>query len=136
MSNADDCSAAPKHGAVCWNELNVHDVERAKTFYSQSLGWHFEGMPMQGFTYWIISADGVRVGGLFEMKGPEFEGVPEHWLTYIGVDDVDARLKKARAAGATICKDPFDIPGVGRMAVLQEPGGALVAWMTPKPAER
>ncbi len=51
MSNADDRGAAPKHGAVCWNELNVRDVERAKNFYSQSLGWDFEGMPMEGFTY-------------------------------------------------------------------------------------
>lgn len=133
MSNANERGAPPKHGVVCWNELNVQDAERAKKFYSQSLGWSFEGMPMEGFTYWIISSDGARVGGMFEMKGPEFEGVPEHWLTYIGVDEVDARLKKAKAAGATICKDAFDIPGVGRMAVLQEPGGALVAWMTPKP---
>jgi predicted enzyme related to lactoylglutathione lyase len=133
MSNANECEAAPKHGVVCWNELNVHDVERAKKFYSQCLGWSFEAMPMEGFTYWIISSKGARVGGMFEMKGPEFEGVPERWLTYIGVDDVDARLQKAKAAGATICKDAFDIPGVGRMAVLQEPGGAFVAWMTPKP---
>jgi predicted enzyme related to lactoylglutathione lyase len=132
MSNANDCGAAQKHGAVCWNELNVHDVERAKKFYSQTLGWSFEGMPMDGATYWIISSQGARVGGMFEMKGPELASVPEHWLTYIGVDDVDARLEKAKAAGATICKDAFEIPGVGRMAVLQQPGGAFVAWMTSK----
>ncbi|TLG75594.1 VOC family protein [Methylocystis sp. B8] len=135
MSSANEPVARPKHGAICWNELNVHDVERAKKFYSESLGWSFEGMPMGGFTYWIISSHGARVGGMFEMKGPEFEGVPEHWLTYIGVDDVDARVGKAKAAGATICKDAFDIPGVGRMAVLQEPGGAIVAWMTPRPQQ-
>ncbi len=29
MSNANDCGAPPKHGAVCWNELNVQDVQRA-----------------------------------------------------------------------------------------------------------
>ena len=50
-----------------------------------------------------------------------------------GAQNVDARLNKAVAGGAKICKDPFDIPGVGRMAVLAEPGGAVVAWMTPKP---
>ena len=133
MSNANDCGAPQKHGAVCWSELNVHDVERAKKFYSQTLGWSFEGMPMDGATYWIISSQGARVGGMFEMKGPELASVPEHWLTYIGVDDVDARLEKAKAAGATICKTAFEIPGVGRMAVLQQPGGAFVAWMTPKP---
>ena len=123
----------PPHGVVCWSELNVHDVEKAKTFYAESLGWRFEPMPMPDFTYWIILSGESRVGGIFELKGPEFVQVPAHWLTYIAVDDVDARLAKAQAAGATICKAPWDIPGVGRMAVLQEPGGAVVAWMTPKP---
>jgi hypothetical protein len=120
------------HGVVYWNELNVHNVERAKKFYADTLGWRFEPMPMDSFTYWIIVSGEARVGGLFEMKGPDFDNVPEHWLTYIGVDDVDARLKKAVDAGAAICKPPFNIPGVGRMAVLSEPGGAIVAWMTPK----
>jgi len=25
----------------------------------------------------------------------------------------------------------FDIPGIGRIAILREPGGAGVGWMTP-----
>ncbi len=121
------------HGVVCWNELNVRDLERAQSFYAKTLGWRFEPMPMPDMTYWIIVSNAARVGGMFEMKGEAFEGVPEHWMTYIAVDDVDARLAKAVAAGARICKDACDIPGVGRMAVLSEPGGAVVAWMTPRP---
>ncbi|MGJ0507875.1 MAG: VOC family protein [Methylocystis sp.] len=122
------------HGVVCWSELNVHDVARAQQFYAETLGWRYEAMTMPDMTYWIILSDAARVGGMFEMKGAAFEGAPEHWMTYIAVDDVDARLRKAVTAGARICKDAFDIPGVGRMAVLAEPGGAIVAWMTPRPA--
>lgn len=122
------------HGVVCWSELNVRDIARAQQFYADTLGWRFEAMAMPDMTYWIILSDAARVGGMFEMTGAQFNGVPEHWLTYIAVDDIDARLQKAVAAGAKICKDAFDIPGVGRMAVLAEPGGAVVAWMTPKPA--
>lgn len=121
------------HGVVCWSELAVRDVARAQKFYADALGWRFDAMPMPDMTYWIIMSGEARVGGMFEMAGPQFEGVPEHWLTYIAVDDIDARLRKAVDAGAKICKDAFDIPGVGRMAVLAEPGGAVVAWMTPKP---
>ncbi len=121
------------HGVVCWSDLNVRDVARAKSFYEQTLGWRFEAAPIPNSTYWIAWSGQTRVGGLFQMNGPQFEGVPEHWLTYIAVDDIDARLKKAVAAGARICKDAFNIPGVGRIAVLAEPGGAVVAWMTPKP---
>jgi predicted enzyme related to lactoylglutathione lyase len=122
------------HGVVCWSELAVHDVARAQQFYTQTLGWRFEAMPMPDMTYWIIMSGAARVGGMFEMKGANFDGVPDHWLTYIAVDDVDARLQKAVAAGARVCKEAFDIEGVGRMAVLAEPGGAVVAWMTPRPA--
>lgn len=122
------------HGIVCWSELNVRDVARAQKFYAETLGWRFEPMPMPDMTYWIIQSGGARVGGMFEMRGEAFEGAPEHWLTYIAVDDVDARLQKAVAAGARVCKEAFDIAGVGRMAVLSEPGGAVVAWMTPRPA--
>ncbi len=124
----------PQHGVVCWSELNVRDVPRAQKFYAETLGWRFEPMAMPDMTYWIICAGAARVGGMFELKGAAFEGVPEHWLTYIAVDDIDARLAKAVAAGAKVCKDAFDIPGVGRMALLAEPGGAIVAWMTPRPA--
>lgn len=132
MTSATDCGEqTAKHGTICWSELNSRDVERAKKFYAETLGWTFQAMPMEGFTYWVVTSEGARVG-MFEMTGPEFENVPEHWLTYIAVDDIDGRIKKAKAAGASICKDPWDIPGVGRMAVLQEPGGAYVAWMTPK----
>lgn len=135
MSATQEAQSAQKagHGTVCWNELNVHDVERAKNFYSTTLGWTFDAMPMPGFTYWIIKSGDAQVGGTFEMKSPDFKDVPERWITYVAVDDVDARIAKATEAGANVCHPPMDIPGVGRMVMLTEPGGALVSWMTPKP---
>src|SRR5215470_1920190 len=45
--------------------------------------------------------------------------------------DVDACVKKAVAAGAKLMKPVFDVPNVGRIAILQEPGGAGIGWMTP-----
>jgi len=71
------------------------------------------------------------VGGIFDISAPEFGQVPECWMAYIAVDDVDARVKKAQSLGATLMKPIFDVPGVGRIAVLREPGGAGIGWMTP-----
>jgi len=119
------------HGAFCWNELMTHDVEQAKKFYAETVGWRFEPMPMPTGTYWIAKMGDKAVGGLFPMSGPEFEGVPEHWVPYMEVDNVDARLDNALAAGAEACRSPFDVPNVGRIAILREPGGAMIAWMTP-----
>jgi predicted enzyme related to lactoylglutathione lyase len=52
---------------------------------------------------------------------------------YIAVDNVDERYKKALAEGAKEGRAPFDIPNVGRIAILQQPGGAMIGWITPKP---
>jgi predicted enzyme related to lactoylglutathione lyase len=123
---------ATSHGKFHWNELMARDVERAKKFYADTIGWSYDGMPLpQGGTYWVATIEGEPVGGIFDISGAEFTGVPEGWMPYLAVDDVDARAKKAVAAGATLMKPLFDIPGVGRIAVLREPGGAGVGWMTP-----
>jgi len=123
------------HGKFYWNELMTRDVERAKKFYGEAMGWTFEAMPMGvvggGATYWIAKADGDSAGGIFDISGPEFKGVPESWMPYIAVDDVDARANKAVKAGAKVMKPAFDVPGVGRIVMLLEPGGAGVGWMTP-----
>jgi predicted enzyme related to lactoylglutathione lyase len=120
------------HGKFYWNELMVRDVAKAKRFYADTLGWSFDAMPMPGGgTYWIAKMGDEPVAGIFDISGPDYSGVPEGWMPYIAVDDVDARTKKAVAAGAKIMKAAFDVPNVGRIVILQEPGGAGVGWMTP-----
>lgn len=120
------------HGHFIWNELVTHDVEKAKKFYADTLGWSYEAVPAPGGTYWIVKLGEQRIGGMFPLQGAEFADVPEGWLPYIDVDDVDARVKKAQAGGAKLMRPIFDIPNIGRVALLTEPGGAGVAWMTPK----
>lgn len=121
------------HGHFHWNERCARDVEQAKKFYSETIGWTFQPMPMDdGATYWVAIEDGQPVAGLFPTNRPAFEGVPDGWMSYLAVDDVDARVKKAQAAGAKLMRPIFDVPDVGRIAILTEPGGAAVGWITPK----
>ena len=123
------------HGSFYWNELMSRDTERDKKFYAETLGWRFEGMPMpEGGTYWIAKVGDQPVAGIFDINAPQFGPVPESWMSYIAVDDVDARIKKAQSLGATLMKPIFDVPGVGRIAILREPGGAGIGWMTPAQA--
>lgn len=119
------------HGSFYWNELMTRDVEAAKKFYGSTLGWTFESMPMPDGTYWVAKMGEVPAGGIFTMNGPMFEGVPEHWFAYIAVDNVDARIKKLTAAGGKVMKEPFDIPGVGRIGIVQDNKGVTLGFMTP-----
>jgi uncharacterized protein len=120
------------HGTFYWNERMTRDVEGTKKFYASTMGWSFDRMPTpDGGTYWLAKVGDETVGGLFDISGPDYQGTPETWMSYIAVDDVDARVKKATAAGAKLMKPIFEVPGVGRIAVLLEPTGAGVGWMTP-----
>jgi uncharacterized protein len=119
------------HGNFYWNELMTRDVEKAKRFYGGTVGWTFDGMPMDGETYWVAKMSDKPVGGVYPMGGPDFEGVPEHWMSYLAVDDVDARVRQAAGAGAQILRLPFDVPMVGRIAIIRDPGGAEIGWITP-----
>lgn len=120
------------HGQFIWNELVTHDVAKAKKFYAETIGWTYDAMPMpDGTTYWIIRHGELRIGGIFPAEGAEYAKVPEGWLPYIDVDNVDERVKKAKASGAKLMRPIFDVPSIGRIAILTEPGGAGVAWMTP-----
>jgi uncharacterized protein len=82
-------------------------------------------------TYWCALLGGQPVPGLFPLGAPQFDGVPESWMSYLAVDDVDRRAEKAVAAGAQLMRPIFHVPEVGRIAIFKEPGGAGVGWMTP-----
>lgn len=121
-------------GNFIWNELVCNDVDKAKTFYADTMGWTYDRFPMaDGEAYWIIKLGEQRIGGMYVSKYPDGVNIPDFWLPYIAVDDVDASVKKAVGKGAKLMKPIFDVPNIGRMAMLAEPGGASVAWMTPAP---
>ena len=125
-------AAAAAHGNFCWNELRTRDVERAKRFYKDTIGWTFEAAETpDGKPYWVAKAGGKPAAGMFLLTSPEFDKVPESWMSFLAVDDVDKRVAKAIKAGAKLVMPIFDVPNVGRIAMLREPGGAGIGWMTP-----
>jgi predicted enzyme related to lactoylglutathione lyase len=118
------------HGHFNWNEFVTRDPERAKKFYAETIGWTYQARPMpDGGTYWLAVMDGVPVGGIFPAEGPGYENMPDNWMPYLAVDDVDSRAEAAVAAGAKLMRI-FDIPEVGRLALIIQPGGASVGWIT------
>ena len=118
-----------KPGTFCWVELGTTDSTAAKNFYTQLFGWEYEDHPMgPDGVYTMLKLDNKDVGALFElMPDMRAQGVPPNWLSYISVANVDESAEKAKAEGATLLKEPFDVMTVGRMAVVQDPTGAVFA---------
>ncbi|MBN8978425.1 MAG: VOC family protein [Rhizobiales bacterium] len=125
-----------EHGNFHWNEFVTRDPEGFKAFYAKTVGWTYEAQNQPtGECYWLIFANGRPVGGIFPTNQPGLEGIPDGWMPYLAVDDIDARVEKAVAAGAQLMKPIFEIPDVGRMAILMQPGGVGVGWITPAQGE-
>ncbi|HYP55127.1 MAG TPA: VOC family protein [Solirubrobacterales bacterium] len=122
-------------GAMTWHELNTRDVETAKRFYADVFGWSYEDSEFEGTgAYTAIKLGEQTVGGMLDITERVPAEVPAHWLVYFAVDDADATVEKAKGTGGEIPAGPFDIPEVGRIAVVKDPWGAWFAVIQPDPA--
>jgi predicted enzyme related to lactoylglutathione lyase len=116
----------PANGAFCWNELGTTNLESAKKFYTELLGWKLKESNSAGMVYNEIVTGERAVGGMFQMTA-ECGNAPSHWMAYVAVDDVDAKAKQVVELGGKVCVPPTDIPNVGRFCVINDPTGATLS---------
>jgi uncharacterized protein len=122
-------SSPMQHGAFSWLELMTSDLKGAEAFYGQLFGWAFKDGPVDGMEYRMAAAGGQDVGGLMAL--PEnLKQAPPSWGAYVTVDDVDETAKQAETLGGKVLMQPYDIPTVGRMTVIQDPQGAVISAIT------
>lgn len=119
------------HGSIHWSELMSGDVEASKAFFAAQAGWTFDGMEMSDGMYWVAMAGGKPTAGIMSIEVMGDASIPPHWTTYIAVDDIDAVVASTVEKGGQVVRPAFDVPGVGRIAMVQDPGGAIVGMMTP-----
>jgi hypothetical protein len=121
------------HGAIWWSELMTRNPKAARGYYGALCGWSWDTMKMEdGSDYHVASRGGRPIAGVMDVTGmPGMEGVPAHWFTYIAVDDVDAAARATEERGGKVLRPPWDVSGVGRIAILEDPSGATVGLMTP-----
>lgn len=122
------------HGTVFWTELMTRDVDTAKRYYATICGWDFESMPMgpDGPDYVLGMKGGRPVIGIMDMnESSDDDDAEPFWMSYFAVDDVDAAVEKSVAAGGKLKREPFEVPDTGRIAIVEDPTGALLGLMTP-----
>jgi uncharacterized protein len=127
--------ANPTPGSFCWFELGTTDQPAAKAFYQGLFHWSAEDSPMgPGEVYTMFRLHGRDVGAAYTLRADQrAQGVPPNWLTYIAVDDADATATRASELGGSVIAQPFDVFDFGRMAVIQDPTGAVFAiWQSMK----
>jgi predicted enzyme related to lactoylglutathione lyase len=119
----------PVPGNFCWIELNTTDPAAAGKFYGEILGWSFTEMKMaDGHPYLIAkvgdaNAAGIRLLGENATK----MGTASQWMSFIASADVDATVAKATKAGGNVLVAAAEAGGMGRMAVVADPSGAVLS---------
>jgi predicted enzyme related to lactoylglutathione lyase len=109
-------------GAWCWNELATTDVERAKSFFGELLGWEYE---TDDSGYASIKNAGRRNGGIREQTDQE-HGIEPNWLPYFTVDNADDAARQAEQVGGRTLVPATEIH-IGRFAVIADQQGAAFA---------
>jgi predicted enzyme related to lactoylglutathione lyase len=116
-------------GKFVWYEY-MGDRKPAADFYAHVVGWGVKDAGMGGFPYDIVSVGDHMVGGIMDMpEEAKAMGARPGWMSYISVEDVDDSAKRLTAARGRVFKEPADIAGVGRFAVVADPyGGAFMLF--------
>jgi predicted enzyme related to lactoylglutathione lyase len=115
-----------------WYDVMTSDVEAAKKFYADVVGWEMQESATPGYT--LLAVDGKGVAGLMAIPPDAAAmGVPPCWMGYIKVADVDDTVARIVAEGGKLHKGPIDIPDIIRFAVVADPQGAGFMIATPMP---
>ena len=120
------------HGSFSWAELATSDAAAAKKSSTDALR-----LVRQGQSHGPGPAgrlhDRCRCPGRTSAPSTRCaptrsrQGVPPHWTTYVTVKSADETAAKAKSLGGKVIVEPFDVMTFGRMAVIQDPAGAIFA---------
>lgn len=120
-------------GTFCWPELATTDQKGAGRFYSALLGWDLNDQqtgPSETYTMFMLR--GREVAAACTLRPEERQqGTPAHWRSYVTVANADDTVSRAKGLGGTVLVPPFDVMDAGRMAVLQDPTGAVISIWQP-----
>ena len=115
-------------GTFSWADLTTSDADAAQRFYGELHGWEFEALPIpDGGSYVMARRNGKNVAGLSQN-----DEHPPHWNNYVTVESADDAAARAQELGATAVMPAFDVMDAGRMAMIQDPTGAVLCVWEPR----
>jgi predicted enzyme related to lactoylglutathione lyase len=121
-------------GTFSWVDLATTDAPGAKKFYTELMGWTANDIPIGPDSFYtMLQLEGRDVAALSQMsEEQQSQGMPPMWNSYVSVENADESAEKAAALGGTVMAPPFDVFDSGRMAVIQDPTGAVFSVWQPK----
>jgi predicted enzyme related to lactoylglutathione lyase len=107
-------------GVPCWADITVPDVDAAKRFYADVVGWEYQDTEAEYGGYTIAQVQGAAAAGI----GPQPPGGQSRWTVYFASDDADKTATALAEHGGTVLLPPGDVGPLGRMLIAADPTGA------------
>ncbi|MGW1882612.1 VOC family protein [Streptomyces sp. NPDC001970] len=115
--------AAQPEGTPIWADAMFSDVEGAKSFYGELLGWTFGEASSEYGNYTQAYAAGKAVAAVVPpMQGQEGQS---QWCLYLASPDAAATAEKIRQNGGTVLMEPMEVGDFGSMCLAQDPSGVV-----------
>ena len=123
----------PVVGTIGWMDLTVDDADSIRDFYSKVVGWKTVDVPMGEYNdYCMVPPESDDpIAGVCHRQGPN-EKLPAQWLMYVTVSDLDESQANCEQRNGKILVGPRDMGSHGRICVIEDPAGAVLALVEPK----
>ncbi|WP_330238669.1 VOC family protein [Streptomyces sp. NBC_00525] len=115
-------------GTPCWADATFPDLEGAKRFYGELLGWTFGETQAEYGNYTQAYLGGKAVAALIP-PGPG--GMPPGWCLYLASPDAAATASEIREHGGTVLVEPMRVGEFGTMVLARDPGGVTFGVWQP-----
>ena len=117
----------PATGSIGWVDLTVENADSIRDFYAAVAGWTPAPLDMGGYNDYVMqNSAGAPVAGVCNARGAN-EGLPNAWLVYITVPDVDAAAAKCVELGGRLVQPVRSAGNYGSFCVIADPSGAVCA---------
>jgi uncharacterized protein len=110
--------------SLVWNTLITPDTAAATDFLRVVFGLRTDTQRIGDDEYLILMLGEDGVAGLMGPPPGMPDGVPAFWGVSFAVEDADATGALAVERGGSMYQEPFDMPGIGRIATVTDPWGA------------
>jgi len=115
--------AVQPEGSPCWADAMFADVEAAKSFYGDVLGWTFAETSAEFGDYTQAFVDGRAVAAVVPPM-PGQEGTSQ-WCLYLAAPDAAATAARIRENGGELLMEPMRVGDFGTMCLARDPGGVV-----------
>ncbi|MEU3854788.1 VOC family protein [Streptomyces sp. NPDC029554] len=118
--------AVQPEGSPCWADAMFSDLEGAKRFYGELLGWTFAESSTEYGHYTEAYAGGKAVAAVVPpMPGQDGQEGLSQWCLYFAAEDAAATAARIREHGGQMLMEPMQVGDFGTMCLARDPGGVV-----------